>query len=42
MQCFRHATDSAIAERKRFTEAQKNFLVYYGLTIVKVINALAK
>lgn len=42
MQCFRHATDSAIAERKRFTEAQKNFLVDYGLTIVKVINALAK
>ena len=42
MQCFRHATDSSIAERKNFTEDQKNFLVDYGLTIVKVIYALAK
>lgn len=42
MQCFRHATDSSIEERKNFTEDQKNFLVDYGLTIVKVIYALAK
>ena len=42
MQCFRHATDNSIAERKNFTEDQKNFLVDYGLTIVKVIYALAK
>ena len=42
MQCFRHATDSSIAERKNFTEDQKNFLIDYGLTIVKVIYALAK
>ena len=42
MQWFRHATDNSIAERKNFTEDQKNFLVDYGLTIVKVIYALAK
>lgn len=42
MHCFRHATDEAIAERKLYSEEQKNFLVDYGLTIVKVIHLLLK
>lgn len=40
MQCFRHCTDEAIAERKTYSEAQKTFLVDYGLTIVKAIHEL--
>lgn len=42
MQCFRHCTDEAVAERKTYSEEQKNFLVDYGLTIVKAIHILAK
>ena len=42
MQCFRHCTDEAIAERKTYSEAQKTFLVDYGLTIVKAIRELIK
>lgn len=41
MQCFRHCTKKAITERKRYSEEQKNFLVDYGLTIVKAIYNLA-
>lgn len=40
MHCFRHATHEAIAERKTYSEIQKNFFVDYGLTIVKVIFSL--
>ena len=40
MQCFRHCTDEAITERKSYSEEQKNFLVDYGLTIVKAIHEL--
>lgn len=42
MQCFRHCTDEAIMERKTYSEEQKNFLVDYGLTIVKAIHELIK
>lgn len=42
MQCFRHATDSAIGERKKFSDEQKNFLVDYGLTMIKVIYKLVR
>ena len=42
MQCFRHGTDEAIAERKTYSEEQMNFLVDYGLTIVKAIHELVK
>ena len=42
MHCFRHATDEAIAERKSYSEDQKNFFVDYGLTIVKIIHTLLK
>ncbi len=40
MHCFRRATDEAIAERNSYSEEQKNFLVDFGLTIVKTIHAL--
>lgn len=40
MQCFRHSSDEAIAERKTFTEEQKSFFVDYGLTLVKVVHVL--
>lgn len=42
MQCFRHATDEAIAERNLYSEEQKHFFVDFGLTIVKVIHELVK
>ncbi len=42
MQCFRHCTDEAIAERETYSEAQKTFLIDYGLTIVKAIHELIK
>ena len=40
MHCFRHSTDEAIAEKKSYSEEQKNFFIDYGLTIVKVIHSL--
>ena len=42
MHCFRHATEEAIAERKKYSEKQKNFFVDYGLTIIKVIHSLLR
>lgn len=42
MNCFRHVTEEALAERKTYTDNQKNFFVDYGLTIVKVIYSLSK
>jgi len=40
MQCFRHSTEEAIAERDTLTENQKGFLIDYGLTIVNAISKL--
>jgi hypothetical protein len=40
MQCFRHASSEAIAERSSYSEEQKNFFVDLGLTIIKVIHKL--
>ena len=40
MQCFRHSADESIKERSSYSEDQKNFLIDYGLTIVKVIHSL--
>ena len=37
IQCFRHASGEAIKEREKLTEAQKEFLIDYGITIIKVI-----
>ena len=42
MHCFRHSTAEAIAERKSYSEEQKNFFVDFGLTIVKAIHSLTK
>lgn len=42
MQCFRHCTEEAIAERNTYTEKQKAFLVDYGLVIIKAIHELIK
>ena len=40
MQCFRHSSNESIEERKNYSEEQKNFLIDYGLTIVKAIHSL--
>lgn len=40
MQCFRHASSEAIAERSSYSEEQKNFFVDFWLTIIKVIHKL--
>ena len=37
IQCFRHASQDAIAEREKFTDNQKDFLIDYGITIIKII-----
>ena len=42
LHCFRHATNEAITERNSYSEQQKNFLVDYGLIIIKAINILAQ
>ena len=39
LQCYRHTSDGAIAERADFTDDQKEFLIDYGVTVCK---ALAK
>lgn len=41
-QCFRHCTEEALSERRGYSEEQKNFIVDYGLTIVKAIHGLIK
>lgn len=41
IQCFRHASEQALLERKAFTELQKEFLIDLGIIIIKVVyNAL--
>lgn len=42
IQCFRHAKDKSLEERKLFSETQKNFLIDYGIIIIKVIHELLK
>jgi len=42
MQCFRHSSDESVTERNSFSEAQKNFLIDFGLTIVKAVHELTK
>lgn len=37
IQCFRHASETAIKEREKFTDNQKDFLIDYGITIIKVV-----
>lgn len=40
MQCFRHSSEEAVAERSGYTDAQKNFFVDFGIVIVKTIHEL--
>lgn len=42
LQCFRHSSDKAIAERARFTEAQKTFLVDFGMTVCRALAPLVQ
>lgn len=42
MQCFRHSNEKAIAERENYTEEQKNFLIDFGIIILKSIHSLLK
>lgn len=42
IQCFRHASENSVEERKKYSNAQKEFLVNFGLTIVNVIVSLLK
>lgn len=41
-QCFRHASKKSINERQSYDEAQKEFFVDMGITILKVIYSLIK
>lgn len=40
MQCFRHSSEVALAERNGYSEAQKSFFVDFGIVIVKTIHEL--
>lgn len=40
IQCFRHASEEALNERKQFSEKQKRFLIDYGIIIIKTIYEL--
>ena len=40
VQCFRHATEEALDERKNFSVEQKLFLIDYGIVIIKTIYKL--
>ena len=40
MQCFRHSSEVALAERNDYSEAQKSFFVDFGIVIVKIIHEL--
>lgn len=42
LQCFRHCTEQELAARKSFSPEQKEFLIDYGITMVKAIHALLK
>ena len=42
IQCFRHAYREAIKEREKLTKAQKEFLIDYGIIIIKVIYQILK
>lgn len=42
MQCFRHAKEKSLEERKIFSDFQKMFLIDYGIIIVKTIYELLK
>ena len=37
IQCFRHSSEKSLEERNNFTNNQKEFLIYYGVTICRMI-----
>lgn len=37
IQCFRHSSDEALKERKKFTEKQKKFIIDYGIMLCNLI-----
>ena len=39
LECFRHSTKDDLSKRKAYSDAEKSFLVSYGLLIVDFINA---
>lgn len=42
LHCFRHSSDEAISEREVYSKDQKNFMIDYGLTIIKAIYSLVR
>ena len=38
LECFRHSTKDDLSKRKTYSEAEKSFLISYGLLIVDFIN----
>lgn len=40
IQCFRHSSEQALKERANYSKEQKDFMIDYGLTILKVIHTL--
>lgn len=37
IQCFRHSRNNALEERKQFSDEEKEFIIDYGITIIKLI-----
>ena len=37
IQCFRHSSNNALEERKQFGDEEKEFIIDYGITIIKLI-----
>ena len=37
LQCFRHSSNNALEERKQFSDEEKEFIIDYGITIIKLI-----
>ena len=37
IQCFRHSSNNALEERKQFSDEEKEFIIDYGITIIKLI-----
>ncbi len=40
LHCFRHGNEESLKTRKEFTDGQKDFLIDYGLVIIKAVHAL--
>lgn len=40
IQCFRHSSEKSLKERNSYSKEQKDFMIDYGITIIKVIYKL--